>query len=95
MPHRTKLSRRNLLAGAAGALAVAAPGLLHAGAQTVGPNIVFILADNLVFADVSCYGQTDHTTPNVDRLALEGMKFTQAYANSAVCSATRTAGPYV
>src|SRR5215471_11296889 len=91
MPHRTKLSRRDLLAGAAGTLAVAAPGLRHASAQTVRPNIVFILADDLGYADVSCYGQRDYTTPNVDRLALEGMKFTQAYANSAVCSATRTA----
>src|SRR5215468_6099256 len=91
MQYRTKLSRRDLLAGAAGTLAVAAPGLRRASAQTARPNIVFILADDLGFADVSCYGQSDYTTPNVDRLALEGMKFTQAYANSAVCSATRTA----
>ena len=70
---------------------VIAGALRRAGAQTDGPNIVFILADDLGFADVSCYGQRDYTTPNVDRLALEGMKFTQAYANSAVCSATRTA----
>jgi arylsulfatase A-like enzyme len=54
-------------------------------------NIVFILADDLGFADVSCYGQRDYATPNVDRLALEGARFTQAYANSAVCSGTRTA----
>jgi arylsulfatase A-like enzyme len=60
-------------------------------AQEARPNIVFILADDLGFADVSCYGQQDYQTPNVDRLALEGMRFTQAYANSAVCSATRTA----
>jgi len=49
------------------------------------------MADDLGFADVSCYGQRDYTTPNVDRLAIEGMRFTQAYANSAVCSPTRTA----
>jgi hypothetical protein len=90
MPHRISLSRRDLLAGAAGTLAVTAPGLRRADAQAAKPNIVFILADDLGFADVSCYGQQDNTTPNVDRLALEGMKFTQAYANSAVCSATRT-----
>jgi arylsulfatase A-like enzyme len=90
MPHVRSLSRRDLLAGAAGTLAVAAPALRRAGAQSAKPNIVFILADDLGFADVSCYGQRDYTTPNVDRLALEGMKFTQGYANSAVCSATRT-----
>ena len=55
------------------------------------PNIVFILADDLGYADVSCYGRRDFTTPNIDRIAAEGMRFTQAYANSAVCSATRTA----
>ena len=95
MPRRTSLSRRDLIAGAAGTLAVAAPGLRRAAAQVANqaakPNIVFILADDLGFADVSCYGQQDYTTPNIDRLALEGMRFTQAYANSAVCSATRTA----
>ena len=95
MPHRTSLSRRDLIAGAAGTLAVTAPGLRRAAAQSANqaakPNIVFILADDLGYADVSCYGQRDYTTPNIDRLALEGLKFTQAYANSAVCSATRTA----
>jgi arylsulfatase A-like enzyme len=60
-------------------------------AQSPKPNIVFIMADDLGYADVSCYGQRDYTTPNVDRLAIEGLRFTQGYANSAVCSATRTA----
>ena len=55
------------------------------------PNIIFILADDLGYADLSCYGRPDFQTPNIDRLATQGMKFTQAYANSAVCSATRTA----
>src|SRR5213083_1628460 len=55
------------------------------------PNIVFIMADDLGYADVSCYGRRDYTTPNIDRLAADGMKFMQAYANSAVCTATRTA----
>jgi arylsulfatase A-like enzyme len=52
---------------------------------------VFILADDLGYADVSCYGQRDYATPNIDRLALEGLRFTQGYAISPVCSATRTA----
>jgi arylsulfatase A-like enzyme len=68
------------------------PLALIANAQSAArPNIVFILADDLGYADVSCYGRRDFTTPNIDRIAAEGMKFTQAYANSAVCSATRTA----
>lgn len=84
-----QLSRRELLAGAAGTLAFASADRL--AAQAGKPNIVFILADDLGYADVSCYGQRDYMTPNVDRLALEGMRFSQAYANSSVCSATRTA----
>jgi len=55
------------------------------------PNIVFILADDLGYADVSCYGRPDLNTPNIDRIAKRGMRFLHGYANSAVCSATRTA----
>ena len=53
------------------------------------PNIVFIMADDLGYADLSCYGRRDFSTPNIDRIAASGVRFTQAYANSAVCSATR------
>jgi arylsulfatase A-like enzyme len=60
-------------------------------AKDARPNIVFIMADDLGYADVSCYGRPDYVTPNIDRLAAAGMKFTQAYANSAVCTATRVA----
>jgi arylsulfatase A-like enzyme len=55
------------------------------------PNIVFILADDLGYADLSCCGRPDFSTPNIDRIAARGVRFTQAYANSAVCSATRLA----
>src|SRR5262245_36968585 len=55
------------------------------------PNFLFILADDLGYADVSCYGRRDFTTPNIDRLAADGLRFTQAYANSAVCTASRVA----
>src|SRR6202045_3097672 len=55
------------------------------------PNILFILADDLGYADVSCYGRRDFTTPNIDRIAADGMRLTQAYANSAVCTASRVA----
>jgi arylsulfatase A-like enzyme len=70
------------------ALALGARGAL---AQQARPNIVYIMADDLGYADLSCYGRRDYATPNIDRLAAEGMKFLQAYANSAVCTATRTA----
>lgn len=55
------------------------------------PNILFILADDLGWADLGVYGATDFATPHLDRLAAQGVRFTQAYANSAVCSATRIA----
>jgi arylsulfatase A-like enzyme len=84
------ITRRVLLRNTAlGAVAAASDSLL---AQPITPpNIVFILADDLGYADVSCYGRPDLSTPNVDGLAAHGMRFLQAYANSAVCSATRTA----
>ena len=55
------------------------------------PNIVFIMADDLGYADVSCNGRRDYSTPNIDRIAARGVRLPQAYANSAVCSATRLA----
>jgi arylsulfatase A-like enzyme len=54
-------------------------------------NIVFIMADDLGYADVGCYGRRDLATPNIDRIAERGVRLRQAYANSAVCSATRLA----
>jgi len=53
------------------------------------PNVIFILADDLGWRDLSCYGSTFHETPNLDRLASRGMRFTQAYAACPVCSPTR------
>jgi arylsulfatase A-like enzyme len=53
------------------------------------PNMIFILVDDLGYADIACYGNTLHETPNVDRLAREGMRFTDAYTACAVCSPTR------
>ena len=60
-------------------------------AAATKPNVLFILADDLGYADLSCYGRRDISTPNIDRIAAEGVRFLQAYASSAVCSATRTA----
>jgi arylsulfatase A-like enzyme len=53
------------------------------------PNILLILADDLGYGDLGCYGQKQIATPNIDRLASEGMRFTQAYAGSTVCAPSR------
>lgn len=53
------------------------------------PNIVFILADDLAWADLGCYQHPWHQTPNLDRLANQGMRFTNAYAPAPICSASR------
>ena len=85
-----QLTRRRFVGAMAGTMGLAGSGALrNLHAQTSKPNIVFILADDLGYADVSCYGQTDYTTPNVDRIALEGLRFVQGYSNSASCTPTR------
>src|SRR5262245_49570102 len=55
------------------------------------PNIVFILADDLGWGDLGCYGHSDIKTPHLDRLAKQGKLFTQFYVNGSVCSPSRTA----
>src|SRR5690349_16753361 len=55
------------------------------------PNVIFILADDLGYGDVGCFGQRLIQTPNIDRLAAEGMRFTQAYAGTTVCAPSRCA----
>ena len=55
------------------------------------PNIVYILADDLGYAEVGCYGQKKIKTPNIDKLAAEGMKFTQHYSGNPVCAPSRCA----
>ena len=87
-----RLTRRAWLRGAAAGSVALASGVDRLfGQDARRPNIVFILADDLGYADVACYGRPDISTPNVDRLAASGVRFLQAYANSAVCTATRTA----
>lgn len=54
------------------------------------PNIVFILVDDLGYGDIGCYGQEKIQTPSIDRLASEGLRFTQAYAGNAVCAPCRS-----
>ncbi|MDQ3624155.1 MAG: sulfatase-like hydrolase/transferase, partial [Verrucomicrobiota bacterium] len=55
------------------------------------PNVVLILADDLGWTDLACYGSDFHETPHLDRLAREGMRFTQNYSACTVCSPTRAA----
>ena len=55
------------------------------------PNIVYILADDLGYGDLSCYGQTNFETPNIDKLAQNGMQFMQHYSGSTVCAPSRSA----
>ncbi len=72
---------------AAGAGIAWAPARVHAAKQPL--NILFILADDLGWAELGCYGNTFNETPNLDRLARQGMRFTQAYAAAPVCSPFR------
>jgi hypothetical protein len=92
MPRSNDGSRRTWLRRAAlGAAALASGAHSLFGQSRTRPNIVFILADHMGYADVGCYGRPDLATPNIDRLAATGVRFLQAYANSAVCTATRAA----
>ena len=58
-------------------------------AETRKPNVVFFLVDDLGWSDVGCFGSSFYDTPNVDRLAEEGVRFTSGYAACHVCSPTR------
>ncbi|HSA11388.1 MAG TPA: sulfatase-like hydrolase/transferase [Candidatus Paceibacterota bacterium] len=60
-------------------------------AQAPRPNFIFVLIDDMGYADLSCYGQTQVETPHLDRLAREGIRFTQFYVNAPICSPSRTA----
>ena len=85
-----QLSRRDFLGVAAGAAAAALAAPRAARAQS-RPNVLFILADDLGYGDLSCYGRPDYETPVLDRFAEQGMKFMSAYAAAPVCTPTRCA----
>lgn len=87
MPSR--FTRRQFLATSAVSLATGLSVTPRAAAGERPPNILFILADDLGWADLGCYGNTYHESPNIDRLATQGMRFTDAYAACPVCSPTR------
>lgn len=86
MPIRS-FNLRALRVGVLAGLSFAALGAV--GAEAKPPNIVVILTDDQGYADVGVYGAKGFTTPRLDRMAKEGMKFTQFYAGAAACSASR------
>lgn len=63
--------------------------LAHAQLETERPNIILILVDDLGWSDLGCYGHPYHRTPNIDRLAEQGMRFTNGYSPAPICSASR------
>lgn len=79
-------NRLNLIVAAALLLM---PALFAAAESKSKPNIIYIMADDLGYGDLSCYGQKKFKTPNIDRLASEGMKFTDHYSGSTVCAPSR------
>jgi len=64
---------------------------ISAAAAPASPNVVLILADDFGWTDLACFGSKLYETPNIDRLARDGVKFTQAYSACTVCSPTRAA----
>lgn len=66
-------------------------GLSEAFSQSRKPNIIYIMTDDMGYGDLGCYGQTKFQTPNLDKLASEGIKFLNAYAAAPLCTPTRTA----
>ncbi|AWI09948.1 sulfatase-like hydrolase/transferase [Ereboglobus luteus] len=89
MTHRRRLIIASL-AGLAGSAASAA-GAASPPALKRPPNIVVILADDLGYADLGCYGNPGKPTPRLDKMAREGMRFTDFHANGPMCSPTRAA----
>lgn len=85
------MNRRDFLMATAGAFAAEAVGASVFGQDRKKPNFLFVLVDDLGWADLRCFGSTFYDTPNIDRLCRSGMKFTDAYAACPVCSPTRAA----
>jgi arylsulfatase A len=93
MKHSTCLGKRKLLmsVGLLVFVFVSLAPFRGYAAQKAQPNVVFIMADDLGYGDLSCYGATHFETPATDRLAKQGMRFTDAHSPSAVCTPTRYA----
>lgn len=85
----SRWTRREAIGGSLSAAAFAAAMPAFARRPLRKPNFLFIMADDLGYADLSCFGRTEYQTPALDALAREGMRLTHSYSNSAVCSSTR------
>lgn len=90
------MDRKNLLSGFCAASMVALPQMALKAQQPTGadnekPNIIFILADDMGYCDLACYGNKYIETPNIDKLAATGTSFTQCYAGSGISSPSRCA----
>ncbi|MGJ8644430.1 MAG: sulfatase family protein [Luteolibacter sp.] len=79
--------KRRILLSLAGMLSLTS----LAFSEAPRPNVIFILMDDMGYSDVSCYGATKVSTPNIDRMAAEGMKFTDFHAAASICSPSRAA----
>ena len=91
---KTNINRRNFIkqigsSAAALTLTGCNNNFLSARKQHPKPNIIFILADDLGYGDLGCYGQTKIKTPNIDKMAADGIRFTQHYSGSTVCAPSR------
>jgi arylsulfatase A len=89
MTTRRDFLKSTLGAGAGAAAALAMGGATSCRSARTRPNIVLILADDLGYSQLGCYGETRIRTPHLDRLAAEGTRFTQAYSGSPVCAPSR------
>ena len=85
------ITRRRFISATGASAFVAAHTLRAAQPPVQRPNIIFILADDLGYGDLSCYGRPDYRTPVLDQMATQGVRFSTAYSAGAVCSPTRCA----
>ena len=85
------MTLKKLVPAFLGLSSVTLPSCVKAPTKDNRPNIIFIVADDMGYGDLGCYGNNIIKTPNIDKLAEEGIRFTQAYAGSAVSSPSRCA----
>src|SRR5512140_3484774 len=89
MPPR--VTRRSFIGSAVATAAAVGASRIASSAPAKRPNVLFILADDLGYGDLSCYGRPDYKTPVLDAFAKQGIRFTDNYAAAPVCTPTRCA----